>query len=529
MIQSIYTSVSNADIVPCGKKGKPIKCEPIPLLRNNYLGEYRTELERAKVRKNLGIADEQSLLWGNISGTIELQKDLVQYIEQKWTYTSDVAEGINTVKDALDYALYSISKYESNTEAIEELKVDISNIRTSISVLKEDLQREIDTNRKGIDNLSEEIVKINEAIVELNNAIENIDVDKNILNWIKNNLQNSKTVEIKEDNTIEVILSKQDTNAIHLIEQELPPVEEGGEPSTITLPGIYVKDLEPQLEEAQKSIGEVQKAQEETNEKVSTNSESITNIQTSLETIATYQTELPDDTTSTVIEGTTVEKLKGKPFNEIIDTLLFPTVVRDLVYPQLYYSFTSQIVEVGTALLTPTLTFIKNDAGEETDRRETITYNSSPVESDTYNSIGTYTHSGTVSYAAGEYLINNKGEVTDKRVEAGSISATAQVVATYPWYSGNTDGVIKQALVPFGQSSGTITFSLSGKAIIKLPGSNTQLNSFTVDGGLGYLNVDLSGWETSTEQINGFPYKVWTKKDTYSSALPHQINFTLSQ
>ena len=308
------------------------------------------------------------------------------------------------------------------------------------------------------------------------------------------------------------------------IEQEI-----GEETSSIILPGIYVKNLEPALEETKKEVQKTQEAQQETNTKVEANTESITNIQTNLETIATYQTELPDDTTSTVIEGTTVEKLKGKPFNEIIDTLLFPTVVRDLVYPQLYYSFTSQIVEVGTALLTPTLTFIKNDAGEETDRQETITYNSSPVESDTYNSIGTYTHSGTVSYAAGEYLINNKGEVTDKRVEAGSISATAQVVATYPWYSGNTDGVIKQALVPFGQSSGTITFSLSGKAIIKLPGSNTQLNSFTVDGGLEYLNVDLSGWETSTEQINGFTYKVWTKKDTYSSALPHQINFILSQ
>ena len=362
------------------------------------------------------------------------------------------------------------------------------------------------------------------CIRDRNNAIENIDVDKNILNWIKNSLQNSKTIELKEDNSLEVILSTQEDNAIHLIEQEI-----GEETSSIILPGIYVKNLEPALEETKKEVQKTQEAQQETNTKVEANTESITNIQTNLETIATYQTELPDDTTSTVIEGTTVEKLKGKPFNEIIDTLLFPTVVRDLVYPQLYYSFTSQIVEVGTALLTPTLTFIKNDAGEETDRQETITYNSSPVESDTYNSIGTYTHSGTVSYAAGEYLINNKGEVTDKRVEAGSISATAQVVATYPWYSGNTDSVIKQALVPFGQSSGTITFSLSGKAIIKLPGSNTQLNSFTVDGGLGYLNVDLSGWETSTEQINGFTYKVWTKKDTYSSALPHQINFILSQ
>lgn len=111
------------------------------------------------------------------------------------------------MKDALDYALYFIREYKSNTEAIEKLKVDISNIRTSISVLKEDLQREIDTNRKGINNLSEEIVKINEAIVELNNAIENIDVDKNILNWIKNSLQNSKTIELKEDNSLEVILS----------------------------------------------------------------------------------------------------------------------------------------------------------------------------------------------------------------------------------------------------------------------------------------------------------------------------------
>ena len=62
---------------------------------------------------------------------------------------------------------------------------------------------------------------------------------------------------------------------------------------------------------------------------MNSNTENITNIQTSLETIATYQTELPDNTTSTVIQGTTVEKLKGKPFNEIIDTLLFPTVVRD--------------------------------------------------------------------------------------------------------------------------------------------------------------------------------------------------------
>lgn len=57
-------------------------------------------------------------------------------------------------------------------------------------------------------------------------------------------------------------------------------------------------------------------------------------------------------------------------------------------------------------------------------------YNGSPIESVTYDSIGIYTHSGTVNYAAGEYLVNNKGEVTDKRGGSWFISATAQVTAT---------------------------------------------------------------------------------------------------
>jgi len=31
--------------------------------------------------------------------------------------------------------------------------------------------------------------------------------------------------------------------------------------------------------------------------------------------------------------------------------------------------------------------------------------------------------------------------------------------------------------------------------MIKLPGTNSELESFKVDGGLGYLDVDLSGWD----------------------------------
>jgi hypothetical protein len=41
--------------------------------------------------------------------------------------------------------------------------------------------------------------------------------------------------------------------------------------------------------------------------------------------------------------------------------------------------------------------------------------------------------------------------------------------------------------------------NLSGKAVIKIPGINSTLNSLKVNGGLGFLDVDMSGWTKTTE------------------------------
>lgn len=528
MIQSIYTSVNNANLVPCGKR-KPIHSDPIPLLRNNYLGEYRTELEKAKVRKNLGIADEASLIWGNIDGTVENQKDLVQYVEQKWAYSSDISEEIKTVKDALDYALFFISQYEANTEEIEALNEKIEQLKQLISQTEQSLQEDINTNTESINTINQNIQNINKQIQDINSSIENIDVDENISNWIKNSLKDSKTIELKDNSTLEVILSEQEDNAIKLLQQQ--ELSEGIETSEHpTVPGLYVKNLEPLINTNSESIKNIESEQDQINIKIKQNTESISNIQNNVSTLSVYKTELPNETESSVLQGTTVEQLKGKNFNEIIDTLLFPTVVRDLVYPQLYYSVTQNIVEVGTSNLNPTLVFIKNDAGNETSRKELISYNDEEQESlQTYSQIGDYIYKGTVEYEAGEYLVDNKGEVTEIRIEAGSIEASTTITATYPWYAGNTSQVYKQTLVPFNQSTSTIEISLTGQAVIKLPGSNSQLSMFKVNGGLGFLDVDLTGWDISTEQISNFTYKVWTKKDSYSAILPHQLKFTLTQ
>jgi hypothetical protein len=67
------------------------------LLRTNYLSEFRTEIEKAQARKNLGIPDEMQMKWGGMSGYVEEQRDLIEYMEMKWRYTTPLSEDIETV------------------------------------------------------------------------------------------------------------------------------------------------------------------------------------------------------------------------------------------------------------------------------------------------------------------------------------------------------------------------------------------------------------------------------------------------
>lgn len=540
MIQSIYTSVSNADIVPCGKKGQIIKSDPIPLLRNNYLGEYRTELEKAKVRKNLGIADEQSLQWGNIEGFVEQQQDLVKYVEQKWLYTNAISEDITNVKEALDYTIYFISNFKSDSESIIQLQEDIKNINSDIDTVEkliseteQSLLQEIGINSDSIKILEKSIEDINSAIEQLNESLKTIDVDANILNWIKQSLINSDSIELIEDSILQITPSKQEGNALQILQYreavEADP-ENNIEAVSEILPGVYVKDLTPEIQKHSESINTIIENQRLLSENIQKNSEAIEEVSESF----TYRTSLSDDTTAPstvggVQQGTTVSALRGKTLIEIIDTVLFPTLVRDLIYPQVYYSINYELVEVGSTIQRPELYFVQGDAGAEYSRTNVLLYNNEEVLDNTYSQLGTYTYQGSISYNSGSYLVDNKGQVTTIRVESGTIETTATVITTYPWYAGNVNNASKQQLVAFNSYSGDITLFLDGQAVIKLPGSNSQINSFKVVGlGEGYIDVDLSGWDQTTENINNIIYKVWTKKDSYVSSLSHRINFTLA-
>jgi len=53
----VYTSARDVDVRDCA---------PQPLIRSNFLAEFRTEVDKAKVRRNLGINEKNDLFWGNI-------------------------------------------------------------------------------------------------------------------------------------------------------------------------------------------------------------------------------------------------------------------------------------------------------------------------------------------------------------------------------------------------------------------------------------------------------------------------------
>jgi uncharacterized protein YoxC len=174
---------------------------PIPLMKSNYLGEFRTQLEKAKARRNLGIGDEYSLTWGNITGHIEDNRDLTQFIENQWKYeyvSPYIQQEIKNVKQALDYALYYVSTYEANDQAVQELSRQFDLLTQHVNGVQEQLQGGIDQNSQSIEQIEQSLRNINQSISDINEALITINVDKNIHDWIQSNLGQSSTIYFKD-------------------------------------------------------------------------------------------------------------------------------------------------------------------------------------------------------------------------------------------------------------------------------------------------------------------------------------------
>ena len=212
MLNHTYTSVKNANLVDCGKK-QHIPSQPTPLLKENFLGEFRTELDKKKVLANLGIATELSLEWENIKGDIGSNKDLMNTLDARTKYISSLDNLEKTIGEGIVYLETVVggdkTKDDEQDQFINQLKEDLITLNGSVTSLSEDLSNVTGTD---IPNLSSRIDAINTAI---------------------NNITNLVAVSAKEDNTLQLI------------------TDDGVE-------GLYVPNLDPRVSAVEQNVSAVE-------------------------------------------------------------------------------------------------------------------------------------------------------------------------------------------------------------------------------------------------------------------------------
>lgn len=130
----------------------------------NLFNELKTEVDKANARHNLGIGDTWNIKWGNITGFIEKQTDLTQYLDTFITelrdlvnpfnqpYTNSDNPSISTVGEALDQLLYKELTIQSTvTPNIAEIGETVPEVKFSWKYNKNVTQQSFDGTDIGLD------------------------------------------------------------------------------------------------------------------------------------------------------------------------------------------------------------------------------------------------------------------------------------------------------------------------------------------------------------------------------------------
>lgn len=220
MLNHTYTSVKNANLVDCGKK-QHIPSQPSPLLKDNFLGEFRTELDKKKVLANLGIATSLSLEWEYIQGDIGRSKALMDELDSRTKYTTKVGEFQGKVISLIDGISYLETIVGGEQEGEEEQNQRLTDLETLADELVVDLEEVkeylTETVQVDIETLESTLEGISEKVNNITNLIQ---------------------------------VSSKAGNALRLVEES--ELEEG------ETPGLYVPDLSETLNTAVQNVEDLQ-------------------------------------------------------------------------------------------------------------------------------------------------------------------------------------------------------------------------------------------------------------------------------
>ena len=180
MLNHTYTSVKNANLVDCGKKTH-IASQPSPLLKDNFLGEFRTELDKKKVLANLGVATDLSLEWEYIKGDIGNSVALMKELDSRTTYTTQIGEfkdQVITVIEGLQY-LETITgqegeeKQNERIQALEDsLQEVVDGLESVNKYLQETIELDIDELQKSLEEVTEQVANI-DALINISSKADN--------------------------------------------------------------------------------------------------------------------------------------------------------------------------------------------------------------------------------------------------------------------------------------------------------------------------------------------------------------------
>ena len=298
MINNFYSSISNGNLVDkCSHKQHHVPEQPY-LLRNNFLSEFRTALEKAKVRANLGIADSETLFWGNIQGDIAEQADISKYINSLLAFdysinnnfdAGDNFQNIKNVRDAAITCLDYLSKFKGEGAEIQALDTKIKEILRNLYDV--DSLDDVASSQGGVINkLSTDVENLQQSLGNPNSTVEEIETK---LDEVEEEVNQVNTI-LTDINSLLVRYEPTDgtQNALQIIEDSEEEID--GE-TVVHKGGLYVKDLQPQIDELnaeingdQGKISLLQKDIQKNTEGVQSNKTAIADIQnTSIPTINT--------------------------------------------------------------------------------------------------------------------------------------------------------------------------------------------------------------------------------------------------
>ena len=101
----------------------------------NLFSELKTEVEKANARYNLGIGDPWNLKWGNITGFIEKQKDLTQYLDKFIiVYKQEIQQAMDELQRKLE------TKIQEQVDLLEEDRRKIEQLINSLEEFKQELR-----------------------------------------------------------------------------------------------------------------------------------------------------------------------------------------------------------------------------------------------------------------------------------------------------------------------------------------------------------------------------------------------------